>query len=498
MAGVKLQKPLNLPFGDWRPDAQAISGQYASAINNLLPTAVGYGPLGSLSAFSSSALPAACVGLFVARTATGGWVIFAGTQTKLYKFTGSAWSDVTRLAGGNYNVPSGEFWGFTQFGSKVIAVNINDAPQVFTIDSSSNFAALGGSPPQARRVFTVGEFVVLAGIANAERKVRWSAISNEASWTIGTNLADEQEFLDGGRVTGVCGDKEGGFIIQEQAIRQFSFLPGSDLVFQFNKIEGAKGCAAPTGWVWINRTVFYVSEDGFYAVGGQGLNPIGANKVNKFFRADMDRSQFFSVVASYDPYNPRILWAYRSSSSVTTYFNRAIFYDWQLDRWGYSSSVSAGFWASLATSSTTLEQLDTLYGALDTLVPYSLDSPVFQGGRPTLAGVNTSGQLCFLEGPSLEASISGGDLELNPGGRSLLTDVQVLTDATPTTSVTVSDAHRDTFASSTTATGTSETSGRCSIFASGRFHKLTATIAASTTWTYLTGLRLWVQPDGEF
>jgi len=45
----------------------------------------------------------------------------------------------------------------------VLAVEANSAPQVFDLTSSSAFADLGGSPPQARYIAVVGRFRLLSG-----------------------------------------------------------------------------------------------------------------------------------------------------------------------------------------------------------------------------------------------------------------------------------------------------------------------------------------------
>jgi hypothetical protein len=86
-------------------------------------------------------LPARCVGAIAfARTSAGGWLIFAGTATKLYKFQSNAWVEVTRVSGGDYTVSVDDYWSFVQFGSKLLATNINDNLQVIDVDSgATNF-----------------------------------------------------------------------------------------------------------------------------------------------------------------------------------------------------------------------------------------------------------------------------------------------------------------------------------------------------------------------
>ena len=76
---------------------------------------------------------------------------FAGTETGLWTLDNSslAWTDVTRTSGGAYATATEERWRFAEFGNTLIATNYTDAVQAYTMGSSTEFAALGGSPPKA-------------------------------------------------------------------------------------------------------------------------------------------------------------------------------------------------------------------------------------------------------------------------------------------------------------------------------------------------------------
>src|SRR4051812_46249087 len=115
-----------LGAGTFEPDKLDLDGSTSRLIRNVLPKGNSYGPFPGPSIFGASTLPAQCVGFAYARTNSGGWLVFAGTKTKLYKLVGDAWVDYTRTVGGNYNVPDGDQWSFTQFGSQLIACNFND------------------------------------------------------------------------------------------------------------------------------------------------------------------------------------------------------------------------------------------------------------------------------------------------------------------------------------------------------------------------------------
>ncbi len=183
-----------VPFGEWRPDIALLDSEFASIADNVLSTANSYKPLASLLAFTALTLPTLpCVGLTAARKLDGSWLIFAGSLTKLYKFAAGGWVDVTRVAGGNYNVFG--LWSFAQFGSFLYACNINDVLQQFDLEAGTNFIASPGTPPQASTVKNIGDFLVLAGLASNPRKIRWCSINNPTAWVVGINLCDEQEVM---------------------------------------------------------------------------------------------------------------------------------------------------------------------------------------------------------------------------------------------------------------------------------------------------------------
>lgn len=499
-----------LPLGPWEPDSSGVavpSGEPVAlqVAKNVYPLKTGYGPIPALSAIGALAIPGGetCVGFTFARATTGGYILFAGTPTKLYKYDTSsatpAWTNVSRLVGGNYNVASGDYWSFAQYGTTLIACNIQDVVQSISVDVALNFAALAGSPPQSRYVSVVGDFVVLASQSTNTRKVRNSAINDSTGWTVGTNLCDEQEFADGGRVTGIAGG-EFGYVLQETSIRRMIFQPGSDTAFRFERVEKEHGCAAGYGVVATVNSVFFISNDGFYSFGANGLVPIGAGRINKWFRANSDTARFFSVIAFTDPYAPRIYWAFFSAVSATT-FDRLIIYDWQLDRWSYSEA-SAMFWATSVTAALTLEGLDTPYPDIDTLVPYSLDSRVWEGGRPVIAAISTSGLLSFLEASvPLDAILTTAPLRLNPSARANVGSVEPLgIFSGATLSIRIGRRERTQDAASYTAAITPSTlSGIARMKASGRFHEIETTITqtSGTLWTHCQGLDIGATPDGK-
>jgi hypothetical protein len=480
-----------LPFGPWEPDSAGVDVPVMLTAKNVWPSKTGYVPIPQLSAASLDGLAERIVGITFARTASGGWLIFAGTRFKLYKFQSNVWNDVSRVAGGDYGVPEFDYWSFTQFGSKIIAVNLTDDPQVIDVDSgATNFTALGGSPPRARYVSVVGDFVVLASLSSGDRKLRNSAINDSAGWTVGTSLCDEQEFPDGASITGLAGG-EFGWVMQEKGIRRMIFQPGSDLAFRFERVEAEHGAAAGYSLASTANSIFFLANDGFYSFGGNGLIPIGAQRVNEWFRANCDISRYYSVQAFTDPFAPRIGWAFYSSVGSTN-FDRVIFYDWQIDRWSYAE-IEAQIWSSLVTAGLTLEDLD-FYGDVDSGgIPYPFDSRVWQGGAPVIGAVDADGNLAFLESATpLTAVLQTGPHRLNAGGRSkefAIEPMGVLNDVTPTLRIGKRESTQASIAYTASASPSS-LSGVWRMTASGRLHnfEVTLTQTSGTNWEQMQGI----------
>jgi hypothetical protein len=467
---------------EFRPDAFDYN-TFFPVIQNVVPGFNSYQPQKGLSAYNANALPTQAKGLTMARTTAGAWEVYAATTTDLYVYVGGSWTEATRLAGGDYATVSGEFWRWLQYGENLICVNGADEPQTIDIESGSNFTDLGGTPPIARNITAVGEFVVLSGLVDTPYRIQWSAIGNAAGWTAGTDLSDYQDFPDGGRVTGVSGG-ETGFVLQEYMIRRMRFLPGSDYVFQFEKVVEGKGSISPYGFATVAGTVFFLAEDGFYSYSGEGLSPIGDKRVNKWFLDSVDAARLSSVMAVADPYRPRILWFYYGSTGATN-FDRCLAYDWSLDRWA-PLRMTAQIFGSAAIPAVSL---DSLSGNLDTDYTVSFDSRVYEGGRPSLAAVDEDGYLAFMEGANLAATITTAEIQPIPSRRARVTECYAIGGSAD---MTIAVGTRETFQEAVTygAETSREANTKFALDEAGRLHRYRITIPEGADWANIAGLEV--------
>jgi hypothetical protein len=481
-----------LSWGEYRPDVADYQGQHSRSILNVLPRGDGYGPFPDFTVFTS-ALPAACRGSFYARKADGSIAVFAATATKLYQLSNTdfTWSDVSKAAGTYSAVPSADQWQFAQFNNFVFAVQANTVPQVFDLTSSSAFADLAGSPPQARYVAIVNRFVVLSGLLSNPYRIQWSGLNATTIWSSGVNQSDFQDLPDGGIVRRVAGG-EFGIVMQDASIRRMTYAPGSPYVFQIDRIAEDKGIFAPLSLVRAGDRLFFCGNDGFHTIAPGGYpTPIGKERVDRTFFSDIDTGNLQLMIGAADPKASRAYWCYKSLSGSAGLFDRILVYDWMLDRWA-PVAAAGEYLTTLARPGLTLENLDTISGSLDAL-PFSLDD-VSTASLAQLSGVNSAHRLGFFTGANLQAILEtpeqGGD-----GRRIFVRGFRPVTDAG---AVYGSVSRRETAQAAATYSGETPVNaqGFCPQRVSTRYARGKIRIPAGTSWTYAAGVEPDVAPEG--
>lgn len=494
---------MRVPFGSFSPDRAPFGNTGSTVALNVIPRAGGFRPLPGLTTFSD-ALTARCQGAFFATDSSGNVYGFAGDATKLYRLTGgsTAWDDATRTSGGAYSTPATGIWSAAKFGNDVLMTNFADDIQAYTIGSSSDFAALAGSPPKAKYLAVIGDFVV-AGFLNVggtiyPERIQWCAIRDHTSWpTPGTDAArvvqaDRQDlFGEGGWVQGLAGGLSGanGAILQERALWRMIYT-GPPTIFSIDQVEGGRGTPAPSSIAQIGGTIFYLGEDGFYRFDGQSSLPIGAERVDQTFFDTVDVSYYDRVSASVDPVRKLIIWAYPTSSADGTP-NRQLIYNWQLNEWSEGDLDLQMMMRSLTFGvdlDTDLNASET--GADDDSWP-SLDSRFWTGGRPGLAAFDTSNQLAFFTGPSPAAAVETGEFELMPGRAGLINNVWPLVDANGgAPGITAQVRHRYRLGDMPTAAQAyaQTAKGHCYARSRGRYFRVRVDIDAAGSWDYAQGV----------
>lgn len=471
-----------VPFAPFEPDKATYNSNATAVALNVLPVADGWGPMPALVPYAH-ALASAPKGSITARLSSGTQVTIEGTTTGLYKVENDgSLTDVSGV-GSPYNVPDGDEWSFDVFGSRIIATNLTDGPQYYDIGVSTDFAPLAGSPPKARFVKIIGDFVVLWQHPNDRTALQWSGINNSEQWVSGEELSDINTFPDGEELQAISVNGSGATLAFRSGFRTMTFDPASGYVFTFSPLAKGRGCASPLSLVDIGRGDFvYYSDTGFYR--GASATPIGAERVDRWIQTVTNDSTRAQIKGVYDPFRKVVMWRYEDPSGN----GYILGYAWQLDRWFQSDTVVTGL-GVFATSAKTLDDLDLISSSID-LLPFSLDSSAYQGGPPSFAGFDADFRLGFFTGLPQQATVETGQTQLVEGSRAFVSEVRPITDA-GVSDITIDCAVLDSHGDSPTWQGPqtpNSRSYRADFRADGLLHAFRAIIRAGAIWKTLSAV----------
>lgn len=481
-----------IPLAKWTPDLFGLANPGQSDAKNVFGTGSGYAPWKAFSAISTTGLNAQARGAISAQDSTGTTNTFAGDASKLYKLTGATFGDVSKVGG--YTLAGTDRWEFLQYGQRVIATQIGNPVQYFDLGSSSIFADLGGSPPQARHIAGVRDFVVLGNTTTSPNQVVWSGFNDSTGWTAGTNQSDAQTLQGGGWINGIVGG-EVGYIFQERAITRMTYI-GPPLYFQFDLLEDKRGLAAPGALVRVGSQMFFYAQDGFYMKDGDAPSvSIGNQRIDDWFSAHIQPNTFTQITAGVDTSNKLIIFSFVSTDATdTTHPDTLLIFNWQNQEWSYAKVDHEMVFPAL-TEGYTLETLSAVYPNLET-VPLSLDDRAWTGGAVYLGAFDTTHNLGAFGGSNLAASVTTGDFEGVQSRRSMIVNLQPLTDASAMTG-TCQSRERMSDSLTSTAAIAMQANGDIPLLSSGQYHRLKFDIPAAATWTYANGVDVDAVDDGE-
>ena len=481
-----------IPLGEWLPDQPPLNNPGVLVAKNCLPHAAGFLPMPAEEVYST-ALDEYCRGAIFCRDASANVYVLAGDKSKLQLLsTTLGWTDISSAtyASGAATTYS-ERWEFVQWGGDVFATNYHDPVQSFTLGASTA-TALGGSPLQARHIATARNFVFLADVQDNgggnpnPTKIAWSALNDPTSWTASAATQADSETLrgSGGPIQRVFGG-EYVIVFQEKAIWRMEYA-GPPTVWQFDEIEPSIGLIAPGAAALASQDIYFLSERGFMVLrSGSRVEPIGAEKVDRFVLDDIDRTNLHRMSCVADSETHRVYWAYPAETNTGGLCNRLIVYDFAIGRWSYSEQDTEQILIA-ATPAYTLEGLDSVSTDLDAL-PVSLDDPAWNGGVSQLAKFDGDHKLSFFSGAAMAAQFEPRELQITPGRRTLLTAVRPLIDGG---AVTVEIGCRQSQGDSVNwlPAAPVNTNGRATRRKNARYHRLRLNVSGN--WTHAQGFEV--------
>lgn len=493
--------PDTIPFGEWMPDQPARKNA-ANEAKGVYSSGGNYAPFPSFDDYAgaSGATVATCLGAKGVYDSSTNGQIFMGDTTSLYQMQSRVATDVSKAGG--YTLGAGvDWWMFEQFGDYVVAVARNHAPQVFRMGVVDEvFANLGGSPPQMTCISRIGDFLM----GGKDFTVHWSAFNDISDWTESTTTQAGSQRLDQahGIVQTIVGGDYGA-IFQERAIRRALYV-GPPLIWDFGQdaVETRRGAIGPFAAAKMGRTVFFASDDGFYAFDGQSSTPIGYGKVDRLFTRGLNYGYRHLVQCGVDTIRKLIVFGYPSGSA--TRITDLLIYSVQDGRWTHDEKdlevlFDCPVEALTVDSFHNFEPSDDLDSA--NLDAFTVDSNLFDDRRRLMAGVEyPTHHLGTFTGVARPATIETGEFEVAPGRRGLVTEIWPVTDITSAGQITGSVGFRRALPGAATAY-TDPTAmnrvGFCPQRIDARFLRGRVQIAGGAVWTTAEGVHATVGGTGD-
>jgi hypothetical protein len=266
-------------------------------------------------------------------------------------------------------------------------------------------------------------------------------------------------------------------VFQDSAMRlvQFGGAPGGAL-YSISKIADGRGTVGERSVVSFDGMIFYLASDGFYKFTLGGNEPIGAEKVNRWFLSQVSVADLPNVQAAIDPKNKIVAW--RISST------KLLCYDWQLQEW-FTVTASTSSLSRVATPGYTIDDIDS-FGVLDSLtIPF--DDRFWQGGQPVFAALDATYKYATFSGTPMAATLETCVFD-SPTHDLINWIVGEDDNAGGTLQVGVADA-LSTSVTFDTAVSRGARTGRFGVRARGSSMAFRRNMSAGDTWTFANGVK---------
>lgn len=482
-----------IAWGPFRPDVGGPNSGMAEIADSVLPQSaaagIGYGPFPSLSVPASAvALPGPPRGSIALRMFDGAQRVFYGTASTIEELQSDfTW---TQVASG-LSVTDGDDQSFCHFGSYLLNTNTTDGFKAYNVEAPAGNNTVTEAPT-ARYIFSCNNVIFALDCDGNNKRMASSGLGDHTAWNrLGAN---GKTFEDGGALLWGVDLKNGAAVIfQDDASRliQFGGAPGGAL-YTITKIADGRGSVGERSGVSFDGLLFYLATDGFYkfTLGG-GNEPIGAEKVNRWFLARVDQARLSEVQGSIDPLNKVVWWRFPTlMDTEPTVFSRMIGYDWQLNEW-VTATVNTSSLGRLSTPGYTLDSMDG-FGPLDG-IDIPLDSRFWQGGQPVFAGLDEAYKFGTFSGAAMAATLRS--CVVNSPVTSLIGWATPISDAPNSTlALGVKEALDDPIVWKTPAAKVS--AGRTPQRGRGLNIQLEEAIPAGDVWSYSNGVDHVVSAQG--
>lgn len=419
-----MTRVVEVPFGEWLPDAPSFKNPGCEEANNVIPVTGGYDPFPSLEG-QGETVTGTVKGAVQMYDNTGTSIIVGGTNDRLFIRR----SSITQTTG--FTALGGrEAWDFAQFNDFVIAAGSNNTLQYLSdIDVDNTWSALSATAPSAKRVARVGDFVMAGNIDGAPNRIQWGPINNPTGvWTASRLTQAGQVDLppEYGAVQKIVGGRY-ALVFQERAIHRLTYV-GPPLVWRADVVSDARGALAPFSVITIAGVTYYLSQDGWRITNGSEEQPLGSQRINRWFIENVDFDQIAFTQGAIDWGNEAIVWAFTGLGSLTS--SKLLIYSYSQNRFS-TADANVDWICGSNFDGVDLDSLDAIYGNLDA-IPGSLDVASLSGGDRVLSGFvggASTSEYSIFNGTAQQAVWETGEFQISPQRRSFVNEVTALMEA---------------------------------------------------------------------
>lgn len=222
---------------------------------------------------------------------------------------------------------------------------------------------------------------------------------------------------------------------------------------------------------------------------GNGVTPIGDERVDQTFLNAMDTSNLGRMSCIADPVRKVIYWSVPAAEPSVWFA-----YSWALQRW---SRVTTPCRLMLSGRSRDIS-LDETFGTPDTLFDTGLpfDDPSYLGGDPVFYLFDDTNTLGALTGTNMAATVSTPLVQLLPGAVARVRRAGLICDAVAGMTLTLDSRIRVGDAAATSSFTAYTFDGDLPCRARGRYVGTTLTLAAGSTWTFAKGVSFDARREG--
>ena len=320
-------------------------------------------------------------------------------------------------------IVNAEKWEFEQFDDRMFAVDINNGLYYTTIGAVH--IQYADQAPRARVMATVSDFLVLGdtldnngsqGPFTGPNFIEWSGYNNALIW--GTSRSAQSDFNqligDGGRVQRIVPGTF-GVIFQDHRIRKMEYV-GPPSIFQIKTISNQSGTPAGGSVCWNKNIIYYYGWSGFYSItNGEQITPIGANKVDLWFKQEASIGAIEHMQATVDVSNNLVYWSYRSNERFAVN-DKLLIYNIETGGWA-SANAKVRHFTTISTAPLSIDLLGSVFpGPIDNYdIP--LDSVKYSKGDVQTAFYGEDSNLYTFSGPPMQAEFVTSDISSQAGRR---------------------------------------------------------------------------------